>query len=384
MNNSDYFISENKAELKKLIEELCRIPAPSFCEQRRAEFCKDWMESIGAKGVYIDEANNVVFPLNCEGSKTITVFAAHTDTVFPDMQPMEYIEDDEKIYCPGVGDDTTSVAVLMMTVKFLIENNIKPEQGAIFVLNSCEEGLGNLKGTRQLMKNYEGRITKFVTFDSIIPYINDICVGSHRYEVEVLTRGGHSFQDFGEKSAIHILAEIISKLYKIQVPQSGNSRTTYNVGSIEGGTSVNTIAQSAKMLCEYRSDSRECLEFMSKEFISIFKASCSDEVTVKVRKIGDRPCAGDVDVLAQKELAQTCRQIVEEVARTKVSFRSASTDCNIPLSMGIPAVCIGVYNGDGSHTREEYIEKSSLESGLKIAIKTVLTLIGKVFDLERK
>ena len=372
----NHFIRENETVLKKLLEDLCRIPAPSFHEEKRAEFCKAWLEDIGAAGVYIDEANNVIFPLNCEGCSEITVFAAHTDTVFPDLEPMKYVEDDERIYCPGVGDDTASVAVLMMTVKFIIEKSIQPDKGVLFVLNSCEEGLGNLKGTRQLMQSYAGRVAGFITFDSNISYINHVCVGSQRYEVEVLTKGGHSFQDFGVKNAISVLAEMITEMYRIQVPRSGNARTTYNVGSIEGGTSVNTIAQSAKMLCEYRSDSRECLEFMSKEFERIFKAPCAEDVTVKVSKIGDRPCAGDVDPLLQEKLAQVCRQIVEETAQTPVTFRSASTDCNIPLSLGIPAVCIGVYKGGGSHTREEYIEKASLKTGLQIAIKTVLTLTG--------
>ena len=197
----NHFIRENETVLKKLLEDLCRIPAPSFHEEKRAEFCKAWLEDIGAAGVYIDEANNVIFPLNCEGCSEITVFAAHTDTVFPDLEPMKYVEDDERIYCPGVGDDTASVAVLMMTVKFIIEKSIQPEKGVLFVLNSCEEGLGNLKGTRQLMRSYAGRVAGFVTFDSNISYINHVCVGSQRYEVEVLTKGGHSFQDFGVKNA---------------------------------------------------------------------------------------------------------------------------------------------------------------------------------------
>lgn len=188
------FIEENTQLMYRTLEELCRIPAPSYFEHKRAEYCKKWLEAVGAEGVYIDEALNVVFPLNCADSKNLTVFVAHTDTVFPDMEPLPYTDDGEKIFCPGVGDDTASLTVLLMVVKYLVENRIKPARGMLFVCNSCEEGLGNLKGTRQIFKDYEGRITRFISFDggNLQTVAND-CAGSHRFEVEVLTEGGHSF-----------------------------------------------------------------------------------------------------------------------------------------------------------------------------------------------
>ena len=248
-----------------IIRDLCRIPAPSFGERRRAEYCKAYFESFGAEGVYIDEINNVIFPLNCEGSNEITVIAAHTDTVFPDTESYpEFHEDEERIYCPGVGDDTSCVAAIMLTAKYFVENNILPKGGLLFVCNSCEEGLGNLAGTKQLFKDYEGRIKQFVTVDANTGSVVNVAVGSHRYEVTAETEGGHSFSKFGNKNAIAALAEVICEIYKIQVPVRENSTTTYNVGVIEGGTSINTIAQSAKMLCEYRSNNRECLEIMKR------------------------------------------------------------------------------------------------------------------------
>lgn len=369
------YIENNYEQLIELIRKLCRIPAPSFGEQNRAEFCKSWLDSIGAREVYIDKANNVIFPVNCEKDSSITVFAAHTDTVFPDTQPLEYREDEERIYCPGVGDDTASVAVLLMTAKYFVEHNIRPEKGVLFVCNSCEEGLGNLAGTRRLFKDFENRIEKFISFDSNINRISNLCVGSHRYEVEVRTQGGHSFQKFGRKNAISQLAEIILKIYKIRIPEKENARTTYNVGIIEGGTSVNTIAQYARMLCEYRSDDKECLETMRREFAKIFDSAKSDEVEVRVTRIGDRPCAGEIDANMQQGLTNACRNIVESVSSMVVELKSASTDCNIPLSLGIPAVCIGVFMGEGAHTREEFIEKSSLKPGLEIAIRTACEFI---------
>lgn len=367
------YVRKHKEDVLELIRELCSIPAPSFHEEKRAAFCKNWLELAGAEGVYIDEVKNVIFPIGCEGSNEITVFSAHTDTVFPDMEPMELKEDDEKIYCPGVGDDTASVAVLLYVAKFFIENHIKPKKGVLIVCNSCEEGLGNLVGTRHLMKSFEGRIKQFTPFDSHLHVISSRCVGSHRYEVEVTTEGGHSFQAFGKKNAIAELSKIVAEIYKIVPPTREGIRTTYNVGIIEGGTSVNTIAQSAKMLCEYRSDDVEYLEMMRQKFAEIFENANSDEVSVKVTQIGERPCA-DVDLEKQDALAETCREIIEGVLERKTIYKSASTDCNIPLSMGVPAVCVGVFQGEGSHTREEYIEKEEMEKGLEIGLRLALEL----------
>lgn len=370
------YVKKHKEDVLELIRELCKIPAPSFHEEKRAEFCKKWLELVGAEGVYIDEVNNVIFPINCEGSNEITVFSAHTDTVFPDMEPMELREDAEKIYCPGVGDDTASVAVLLYVAKFFVKNHIVPEKGVLFVCNSCEEGLGNLVGIKRLMKDFKGRIKQLVSFDSNTNVMNDTSVGSHRYEVEIATEGGHSFQAFGNKNAIAELSKIVAKIYGIVPPAREGIRTTYNVGIIEGGTSVNTIAQSAKMLCEYRSDDAAYLEIMRQKFAEIFESAKSDEVSVKVTQIGERPCA-DIDEEKQAQLAGVCQRVIEEAVREEIIRKSASTDCNIPLSMGIPAVCIGVYKGDGSHTREEYIEKEEMETGLAIGLRLALELTAQ-------
>ena len=368
------FIKSNYPTMLDTLRELCAIPAPSHFERARAEYCREWLESVGARGVYIDDALNVVFPINCEGSNEITVFVAHTDTVFPDTEPMPYFEDDERICCPGVGDDTASVAVLLMLAKYFTENKIQPRCGVMLVCNSCEEGLGNLKGTRKIFADYEGRIAQFISLDSHLSTISDACAGSHRYEVEVLTQGGHSYSCFGRPNAICELSKIVAAIYDIKVPEKEGCRTTYNVGSISGGTSVNTIAQSAKMLCEYRSSDRECLEIMQRKFENIFGGAMSDEVRVSVSKIGDRPCS-NIDEATLAPLRQKVGAVVESVIGKKVNFNSSSTDCNIPLSLGIPALCLGVYNGGGAHTREEWMQKSSLIPGLEIAIKVAVQLV---------
>ena len=362
------YIAKNKALMLDTLKELCAIPAPSHFEHKRAEYCKDWLENVDAEGVYIDDALNVVFPLNCESSNEITVFVAHTDTVFPDTEPMTYFDDGEKIHCPGASDDTASVAVLMVMAKYFIENGIVPPKGILFVCNSCEEGLGNLKGTRQIFKDYEGRIGRFYSFDSNIDKIADRCVGSHRYRVEVSCEGGHSFGAFGKDNAIAKLAEIVTEIYKLQVPAKEGAKTTYNVGEITGGTSVNTIAQKASMLCEYRSDDYECLSIMRTHFERIFDSLRSDEVKVDVEMVGDRPCSNIEDKKID-ELKDIAVPIIEEVIGSQVRFESSSTDCNIPLSLSVPALCVGVNSHAGVHTREEWVEKESLVPGLEIAIK---------------
>ncbi len=375
--NMNRFISENKERMFETLRELCLIPAPSHFEDARAEYCKAWLENIGAEGVYIDEAKNVILPIGCEGSDKITVLVAHTDTVFPDTSPMPYEDDGEIIRCPGVGDDTASLTVLLYTAKYFVENGITVPGGILFVCNSCEEGLGNLKGTKQLCRDYAGRIAQFLSFDSQFAAIVDVCVGSHRYEVEIMTEGGHSYSAFGNKSAVAELAQMINDIYSIELPRIGSSKTTYNVGLISGGTSVNTIPQSAKMLCEYRSDNAACLAAMQEKFETIFESARARGASVTVTRIGERPCMGDVDVEKIDRMAEICGGILEDAANVQVERHSGSTDCNIPLSLGIPSLCIGVYNGAASHTREEWIEKASLPVGLEIGIRTALALTEK-------
>ena len=368
------YIEENKELLYQTLKELCLIPAPSHFEEKRARYCKEWLTEHGAEGVYIDEALNVIFPLNCEESREITVIAAHTDTVFPDMEPFTYEDDGEFIRCPGVADDTASVVVLMLTAKYFLENGICPPKGILFVCNSCEEGLGNLKGVRQLFKDYQGRIAQFISLDSNLTSACTSSVGSHRYEVEVLTAGGHSFGAFGNANAIAELSGIIAQIYTIEVPRIGSSRTTYNVGNISGGTSVNTIAQSAKMLCEYRSDNVECLAQMKERFEAIFDEARNENVTVNVTLLGERPCDVDGIEKLQEALVTVCTRVIEGVNGEPLRCGSGSTDCNIPRSLGIPAIAVGVRSAKGIHTREECMDKKSVLKGMEISLKLALAL----------
>lgn len=373
MNISE-FIETNLPPLRKTLKELCLIPAPSGFEDERAAYCKAFFDSIGAKEAYIDEAKNVIYPFCCEGSDEITVVVAHTDTVFPDREPMPYREEDGKIFCPGSGDDTASLAAMLYAVKYFLENEKKAPHGILFVANSSEEGLGNLRGTRAVMRAYGDRVKQFLSLDSHMRKIADRCVGSHRYEVELSTVGGHSYLSFGNRSAVLSAAEMISSIYAIEIPQKEGEKTTVNVGIVEGGTSVNTIPQSARLLCEYRSSDEECLAYMQKKFEEIFAAADCEHTKVSVRRVGDRPCAGAVDAGEMDRLRAICRAAVEKAAGFTPAFESSSTDCNIPLSMGIPAICVGAYAGGGAHTREEYVEIDSLPVGMEIAINIISEL----------
>jgi len=212
------YLEECLPELHQLLKQMCLIPAPSGFEDERAKFVKNWLEEAGAEGVIIDEAKNVILPMNCDGKTDLTVFAAHTDTVFPAETELKFTKDEKNFYCPGVGDDTACLAMMMMVIKYLLQKKLRPEGGVLFVANACEEGLGNLKGTRRLFEDYKGRIAKFYTFDGRYVYTNDHCVGSHRYMIECTTEGGHSFNAFGNANAIATLSRLIADLYTVQVP----------------------------------------------------------------------------------------------------------------------------------------------------------------------
>ncbi|QQO08917.1 M20/M25/M40 family metallo-hydrolase [Breznakiella homolactica] len=360
------YVEDSHERLLGLIRELCRITAPSLHEERRADFCRKWLEDRGAAGVYTDAAKNTVFPVNIENKNSITVIMAHTDTVFPDTEPMPFIEKDGRFHSPGVGDDTANLAVLLMLAAFVAEKRPAVPGGMLFVANSAEEGMGNLLGCRHLMEQYKGRIGEVISLDATqFKYIHHDAVGSHRYRVAVKTEGGHSFGNFGNRNAIAYLASLIQTLYQIKVPDIGT--TTYNVGTISGGTSVNTIAQHAEMLYEYRSDSREALEIMKRFFYSAVDTYRNMGIGIEAELVGERPCSDIRDHESQNRLVEKCRDIYAEYAGIIPSLEAGSTDCNIPLSLGIPAVTIGVCRGGGIHTREEWLETESLKTGFKLA-----------------
>ena len=366
------YIDSHQEDLKQLIRDLCAIPAPSHHEERRAEFCKKWFEQAGGQGVYIDEALNAVCPWGVTEDGPVVVLMAHTDTVFPDMKPMPFREDENKFYCPGVVDDTANLSVMMICARYFMQNRVPGKTGVLFVANSCEEGLGNLKGVRAICSAYGKRIRELVTFDggSLNRVVNS-AVGSHRYRVVVRTEGGHSFGNFGNRNAIRCLASVIDDLYAVKVPEKPDTKTTYNVGVISGGTSVNTIAQEAEMLYEYRSNDLDCLATMQCAFEAVIGKHRAAGLDVEVELVGNRPCAGKLDPQAYGSLIESCCQAVRDVLGEEPVYGVSSTDANIPLSMGIPAVCVSAVSGRGCHTRQEELDLDRLQDGCRLTMENI-------------
>ena len=364
------YIAAHEQEAVALLIELAQIPAPSHHEERRAAFCKAWLEKQGAQGVYIDDALNVVYPIGCEEGRPIAVFMAHSDVVFPDTDRLPLTVENGQVHCPGVCDDTANVVAMLMAAKYIAEHKLQPtEYGVLLVVNSCEEGLGNLKGCRKIMEDYGHRIVEFVTFDDKNGKGVHKAVGSRRYRVVVHTEGGHSYSNFGNRNAIACLAEVISDLYRIEVPAMG--KTTYNVGTISGGTTVNTIAQYAEMLYEFRSDEREAMQYMERCFEEVMQMHREKGLNITATVVGDRPCGGEVDWQRMTDMMSRADDASQRYLGRAMQFKPGSTDCNIPLSLGIPSVCVGCCDGDGCHTREEYLELSGVYPGLCIAFDLI-------------
>ena len=364
------YIDQHQDEAYQLLLELAQIPAPSNHEEKRAAFCQEWLTRQGVKGVYIDEALNVIYPIGATANGPLTVFMAHSDVVFPDTTPLPLKVEDGLIKCPGVGDDTANVAALMTAAKFIAQQGLEPaEGGMLLVINSGEEGLGNLKGSRKIMETFGSRVTEFFTLDGVDCAITTGAVGSRRYRVEVLTEGGHSYSKFGNRNAIAYLASLIDSLYMIKMPEEG--KTTQNVGLIQGGTSVNTIAQQAEMLYEFRSDRRN-LQLMDEHLQAAVAFYRAKGAQINVNLIGDRPCSGDVDPVRHQAMMDRTAEAVRRHFGAEPRFRTASTDCNIPLSLGIPSIGVGCYSGDGAHTREEFVRIDSLLPGLRLCFELIL------------
>lgn len=365
------FLEQSKQEWLELLLDLAKIPAPSHKEDKRAEFCKKWLEQNGAKNVTIDEAKNVIYPVNCENAEEITVFMAHTDVVFEDEEEFEVQVRDGKVFAPGVGDDTANVVNLLMCARYVTQNKMTPEKGFLFVMNSCEEGLGNLKGSKKIMEDYGSRVKEFVSLDGHIGSCVSKAVGSQRYKVTVTTEGGHSYSDFGNRNAIYYLSSMIQTLYSVKAPQK--EKTTYNVGIISGGTSVNTIAETASMLYEFRSLDKECLKQMEDFFWAVLDSYRKMDIGVSVEVVGMRPCSGETDEERLQSFTKKNKEIISYYYDKELDLEAGSTDSNIPLSMGVPANTVGTVKGGGAHTRGEWIETDGIETGMKISMAMVLS-----------
>ena len=378
-----------------LLKELGRIPAPPRHEERRAEYVENWLKGLILNteinstlsencetlfdAVRTDQMHNVIAEIGCKENCPVLIFAAHTDVVFDITDELPMREDKGRLYAPGIGDDTANLVNLLMTLKCAAKFRWGRNTGCglVFAADSCEEGLGNLDGARELMKHYGDRVRCFVSFDTHIGKVCSGAVGSHRYKISVRTDGGHSYFDFGAPNAIEHAAELICELYAQDLPEE--TRTTVNVGTVHGGTSVNSIAQSAEFTYEYRSESEKCLQTMADNLKKMLQEKQDDGWDICCETLGIRPGSEFVDAAASRQLNRLTEQNVRIVAEYNIGVtdRNAfSTDSNIPLSMGIPANTIGTAVGDGMHTMEEWIEMEGQKKGMRIAAEVVKAVIG--------
>lgn len=369
------YADECHEEELELLRTLAQIPAPSGHEERRAEFIRDWLLTQGAPvgSVRIDDAKNVILSLPAGAGAAddgIAVFAAHTDVVFPDTEPLPLAESATRLLAPGVGDDTANLVGLLLAARYLMRNRIALDRPLLVVANSCEEGLGNLAGTRELFRQYAGRVREFTSFDLYLGMHVVSAVGSHRWRVMCHTQGGHSWENFGRDNAIEELCSLIEDLYAMELPTA--AKTTINVGRFEGGTTVNSIAEDASVLVEYRSASEECLELMYGKFVGLVEEHLRKGSRIDVKLIGRRPASGERIPAGQGELIARTDEVLRELGGVTPIHQESSTDANIPLSLGVCAHTVGTVEGDLLHTREEWIEKDSLRRGLAVILALML------------
>lgn len=362
------FAHQTHGEALDLLRTLAQIPAPSGHEERRAEAIRTWMLRNQLNEAYIDDAKNVICPVRDDGVKPLVVFAAHTDVVFPDTEPLSLHEEEGRLYAPGVGDDTANLVALLMAARHVAAHStLLPEGlGMLVVANSCEEGLGNLRGTKALFDAYGCRIARFYSFDLYLPGVVSTAVGSHRWRISVHTQGGHSYGDFGRPNAIERLCAIVQALYGLRLPQ--DVPATLNVGTIEGGTSVNAIASEASCLFEYRSTSDEVLQDLRMQMQEIIAGHQTEEVRIEVEEVGVRPAStASRSTELDHMTALTC-DVIHAITGEQPVDRASSTDANIPLSLGIPANTVGAVRGALLHTRDEWVDAASVEEGLAVAL----------------
>lgn len=363
------YAEEAHEESLALLRMLAQMPSPTRHEDRRAAFIKDWLRSQGALAA-IDVAKNVVCPIGDDGRKPLVVLAAHTDVVFDDETALPLIEDGDIWRAPGVGDDTANLVNLLMAAKYLITHPAASDVGYLVVANSCEEGLGNLDGTRQLFSDWGSRVEEYLSFDCYAGMIVNHAVGSHRFRIAADVQGGHSYANFGRPNAIKVLADVLEDLCALEIPE--HPKTTFNVGTFEGGVSVNAIAEHAEMLFEYRSASDAVLRKMDGELARVVEGHIRPGVHLMHEAIGLRPGDGELDEGRLGNLTQRCIEAYQAAFGKEPDMQANSTDANIPLSLGIPAVTVGTIEGAGAHTREEWIDTKSMVPGLALALSLAL------------
>jgi acetylornithine deacetylase/succinyl-diaminopimelate desuccinylase-like protein len=372
-------VDKHHEDLVQLVIRLCEIAAPTFDEGPRAHAVADELRQLGLQDVHVDAVNNVLGVLPGQGQGPTFLLDAHLDTVFPAGTNVRVRREDNKLNAPGVGDDSTNLACGLFLCRLMRECGLRLPGTLIFSGTAGEEGLGDLCGIKAVMQHLAGRVDYVLALDGKLGRITNQGVGSHRYKITVKALGGHSWADFGAPSAVHAMGALIARISKLDVPQQ--PRTTFNVGIISGGTSVNTIAESAEMLLDMRSVSAEALTEIETRALG-FLPEVEREYRVQIERqlVGDRPAGSKADTAW---MVDTIRQVHQTLGiETQVS--AASTNANVPLSQGIPAVVIGTYTGQGTHRLDEWIDEPSVRLGTKQLLLSVLALQERAMTQQRR
>jgi acetylornithine deacetylase/succinyl-diaminopimelate desuccinylase-like protein len=365
---------------------ICEVPAPPFKEQRRAEEFQRRLRSFGYADARIDGEGNVIAELGAAGRGPTVMIAGHLDTVFPEETDVKTKRTGNRIDGPGIGDDCRGLAVVLTLAKVAKTANLQPAGRIILVGNVGEEGPGNLRGVRHLLtKEFTGanKVDFFISVDGAgQASIVSRAVGSHRYTISFEGPGGHSYGAFGMANPMHAMGRAIARIADLEVP--ARPRVTFNVGIVRGGTSVNTITPLAQMDVDMRSESAEELAKVDARIRAAVDTAVMEEkarwpasradITVKYDTIGIRPTGAQADDAPIVQVAMAAARAVGWTPRTSAS----STDANLPISLGIPAITIdGGGRGGGAHGTEEWYEDTpDAYKGAQFALLIVTALAG--------
>jgi acetylornithine deacetylase/succinyl-diaminopimelate desuccinylase-like protein len=358
---------------------LTEIPAPSFEEEDRAAAVKELFAGEGLT-IHTDKIGNVIGELRGSNEREIVLLTAHLDTVFPSGTTVEVRREGDRMLAPGISDNGTGLAALIAIVRAMHAAKIRPQRTILFAANVGEEGEGNLRGMRALVDEYHAKLRAVIVLDgSGTDHVTTKALASKRLEAVISGPGGHSWSDFGMPNPINALVRGSMRFINTKVPAS--PRTTFNLGQVEGGTSVNSIPFEAKLKVDLRSESDDEITRLESAFRDCMAAGVRDEMENardrtkgkldwKVNVIGSRPggeLAPDSSLLAALRAA-------DDLTGNQSRIERSSTDANIPLSMGIDAISIGAGgNGGGAHSLQEWYEPAGRENGLK---RVLLTLVG--------
>ncbi|GAB4485198.1 MAG: M20/M25/M40 family metallo-hydrolase [Anaerolineales bacterium] len=342
-----------------LAVQIQQIPAPTFEESARAQFVLEQFRTEKLTDTEMDAAGNVFARLS-GGNQPPLVVSAHLDTVFPAKTPLAARREAGRIYGPGIGDNALGVASLFGLVWILRERGITLPGDLWLVANTCEEGLGDLKGMKTVCERFGPSPLCYLVVEGMaLGHVYYRGTGVRRYKVTIHTQGGHSWTDFGKPSAIHELSKLVAQIAALKTPSI--PRTTFNIGRIGGGISINTIAPEAWFELDLRSDSAAQLNDLARRVEALLETANQCGVRVERQVIGQRP-AGEIP--SSHPLIHLASATLRELG-IEPSLTIGSTDANIPLSLGYPALVLGITRGGGAHTVGEYLETDPIADGME-------------------